>query len=259
MSYPNHISRERAVKGTRFNVQRLGRERNAHTESFFVGALASLRHCARVSLQEKLAVPLFGSLVMLVSACALRPMQTEAPRIYFLNPEISRNNPHSAAERRTAAVLLISQPRAQAGFDTEGMAYLLRPYEINYYAFSHWADTPARLLHRLLVENLDKSGLWSAVLQTPSAVPAHYRLDCDNVVLEQQFFSDPSRARLALRAQLVETQTQRIVASRYFEFFEAAESEDAYGGVQAANRAAAKLIMEMNGWLEKVYVYRNDK
>ncbi|MCE3242846.1 MAG: putative ABC-type transport system, auxiliary component [Deltaproteobacteria bacterium] len=56
------------------------------------------------------------------------------------------------------------------------MAYLLRPYEINYYAFSQWADAPARLLHRLLVENLDKSGVWSTVLQTPSAIPAQYRL-----------------------------------------------------------------------------------
>lgn len=221
------------------------------------GAVASLRPCSGHALREKIrcflsALPLCV-LVVFLNACALGPVQSSAPRTYFLNPEVSWHNPRPSRERTGAAVLLITQPRAQAGFDTGRMAYLLRPYEINYYAFSQWADAPARLLHRLLVENLDKSGVWSAVLQTPSAIPAQYRLDCDNVVLEQQFFSKPGRTRLALRAQLIETKTQRILASRYFEFFETAETDDAYGGVQAANQAAAKLITEMAHWLEKVF------
>jgi cholesterol transport system auxiliary component len=132
------------------------------------------------------------------------------------------------------------------------MAYLLRPYEVNYYAFNQWADTPARLLHRIMVENLDKSGQWSAVLQIPSALQAQYRLDCDNLILEQQFFSRPSRARLALRAQIIETKTQRILASRYFEYLEEAPTDNAYGGVLAANHAAAKLLSEMADWLDTV-------
>ena len=73
------------------------------------------------------------------------------------------------------------------------MAYLLRPYEVSYYGYNQWADTPARMLQRIMVENFEKTGEWNAVLQTPSAVPAQYRLDCDNLVLEQQFFSNPSR------------------------------------------------------------------
>jgi cholesterol transport system auxiliary component len=143
--------------------------------------------------------------------------ETTAPRSYFLNPEISWKNPHGSGERIGASVLLITQPKAQAGFDTARMAYLLRPYEVNHYAFNQWADTPARLLHQVLVENLDKTGSWRAVLQTAGAVPAQFRLDCDNLILEQQFFSNPSRIRLALRAQLIETKKQSILASRYFE------------------------------------------
>jgi cholesterol transport system auxiliary component len=192
------------------------------------------------------------ALVVLVSACALGPVETSAPRTYFLNPEMSWKNPLPGGMRSRAAILLITQPRAQAGFDTARMAYLLRPYEVNYYAFNQWADTPARLLHRIMVENLDKSGQWSAVLQIPSALQAQYRLDCDNLILEQQFFSRPSRARLALRAQIIETKSQRILASRYFEYLEDAPTDDAYGGVLAANHAAAKLITEMADWLETV-------
>jgi len=192
------------------------------------------------------------ALVLLFSACALGPVETSAPRTYFLNPEIAWKNPYGYGEHIGTSVLLITQPRAQAGFDTARMAYLLRPYEVNYYAFNQWADTPGRLLHRIMVENLDKTGLWSAVLQSPGAVPARYRLDCDNLVLEQQFFSSPSRVRLALRAQIVETKTQSVLGTRYFELFEAAPSDDPYGGVIAANHASAKLITEMAEWLDTV-------
>jgi cholesterol transport system auxiliary component len=190
------------------------------------------------------------ALVFFFSACALGPVETSAPRTYFLNPEISWKNPYGYGERIGASVLLITQPRAQAGFDIARMAYLLRPYEVNYYAFNQWADTPARMLQRIMVENLDKTGMWSAVLQSPGATPAQYRLDCDNLVLEQQFFAQPSRIRLALRAHLIDTRKQTILATRYFEVIELAVSDDAYGGVAAANQASAKLITEMAEWLE---------
>jgi cholesterol transport system auxiliary component len=190
------------------------------------------------------------TLFLLSSACVLGPSEIGAPRTYFLNPEISWQNPHGYGRRIGSAILLITQPKPQAGFDTARMAYLLRPYEVNYYAFNHWADTPARLLHRIMVENLDKTGLWRAVVQTPGSVPAQYRLDCDNLVLDQQFFARPSRVRLALRAQLVDLKTSALLASRYFELFEVAPSDDPYGGVLAANQAAEKLMMEMAVWLE---------
>lgn len=190
------------------------------------------------------------TLLLMITACSLGPTETTAPRSYFLKPEISWKNPQGSGARIGASVLLINQPKAQAGFDTPRMAYLLRPYEINYYAFNQWADTPARLLHQVLVENLDQTGLWSAVLQAPGALPAQFRLDCDNLILEQQFFANPSRIRLALRAQLIETKKQSILAIRYFELLEPAPSEDAYDDVLAANQATAKLLAQMAEWLD---------
>ena len=190
------------------------------------------------------------ALLLMIGACSLGPTETTAPRSYFLNPEISWKNPQGYGERMGNSVLLITQPKAQAGFDTARMAYLLRPYEVNYYAFNQWADTPARMVQQLLVEQLDKTGLWRAVLQTPGPVPAQYRLDCDNLILEQQFFSNPSRVRLSVRAQIIDTKRPALLATRYFEVIEVAPTEDAYGGVQAANQATAKLLTELSEWLD---------
>ena len=190
-------------------------------------------------------------LLMMVAACSLGPTSTTAPRTYFLKPEVSWKNPHAYGERIDRAVLLITPPKAQAGFETARMAYLLRPFEINYFGLNQWAETPARMVHQIMVENIDKTGLWSAVLPALGSVPAQYRLDCDNLILEQQFFTQPSRIRLALRAQLIETKKQSILASQYFELLEPAPSDDAYGGVLAANQATAKLLTQMVEWMDK--------
>jgi cholesterol transport system auxiliary component len=71
-------------------------------------------------------------------------------------------------------------------------------------------------------------------------------------LLEQQFFSTPSRVRLALRVQLIDLKQQRIIGTRDFEVFEDAPSDDAYGGVIATNRATAKLLEQLAAWVSTI-------
>jgi cholesterol transport system auxiliary component len=145
---------------------------------------------------------------------------------------------------------MVTLPKAQPGFDTPRMIYSLRPHEISYYASHRWADTPARMLMVPLLRTLEQSGLWRSVVQPPTAAPADYRLDCDNLLLEQQFSANSSRVRLALRARLIDVKLPAVMSSRDFELFEAAPTDDAYGGVIAANRAAAKLLEQIAAWLD---------
>lgn len=183
--------------------------------------------------------------------CSLGPAETTPARTYLLEPNLSGKTISADAARGDRATLLISAPRAQPGFDTPRMAYLLRPHELNYYAFNQWVDTPGRMMLKLLVEAMERSGLWRAVIQAPSPLRADYRLDCDNLVLEQQFFS-PSRVRLGLRAQLIDTKRQIVLGARNFEVLAPSPSEDAYGGVLAANEASAKLLDELTEWVARV-------
>ena len=197
-------------------------------------------------------LPWLFAFLALIGACALRPGETVAPRTFFLSPDLSWNNPRPSNGRNARAVLLITLPSAQPGFETQRMAYLLRPYEIQYYGYNQWADTPARMLHRVMVKGFDQSGLWAAVLETPGTVRADYRLASEDLVVEQQFFSNPSRIRLSLRARLIDLKAQKIIAARHFEIFETALSDDPYGGVIAANHAAGKLLTEIAEWLDNI-------
>ena len=185
--------------------------------------------------------------LLALAACSIGPSESRAPTTYLLDPQLTFKTPANPGWS-AAATLLVSPPRSQAGFDTARMAYLRRSHEVSYYAFNQWADTPARMLMGLLAQAMERTDLWRAVVQMPSPVRADYRLDSDSLALEQQFFSTPSRVRLALRIQLIDLKQQRIIGTRDFEVFEEAPSDDAYGGVIAANRATAKLLEQVATW-----------
>ncbi len=156
---------------------------------------------------------------------------------------------HAPAAGGGPGVVLVSVPQARAGVDTPRMAYLRRPYEVQYYANNQWADTPAKMLAPLLVQALERTGTWRAVVQMPHTVRGEYRVDSELLAAQQEFFQNPSLFRLTLRVQLVSLRDQRVLGTRGFEAIEHAPSENAYGAVLAANRALATLLDQVANWL----------
>jgi cholesterol transport system auxiliary component len=80
------------------------------------------------------------------------------------------------------------------------------------------------------------------VVQAPSAAAAELRLDSELVRLAQDFTVKPSRVRLTLRVELIDTAARRVLAARELDEVEPAASDDPYGGVAAANRALGRLL-----------------
>jgi cholesterol transport system auxiliary component len=177
--------------------------------------------------------------VALLAACtALQPPAVEQTSTYVLEAM-----PVTGAPRpRRDLVLEVSAPRARPGFDTPQMAYTQRANALEYFARNRWADTPARMLAPQIAQALEHSGGFRAVVQAPSLAAANLRLETELVRLQQEFGARPSRVRLTLRAQLIEADSRRVLASAEFDETEAAPSDDPYGGVIAANRALARLL-----------------
>lgn len=190
---------------------------------------------------------------LLAAACTLFPKSQPVRRhTYIVRPHLpgaaAPENPEPSRDP-APVTLLVDIPRARAGFDTPRMAYFTRPGEVSYYAYSDWADTPARMLAPLAVEALEKGGCCRAVVEMPNSAAGEVRLDIEDLALSQEFFTSPSRVRLSLRAVLVDLRTQRVLASRRFEAAEDAPSEDAAGGAAAADLASTGLLREISGWV----------
>jgi len=179
---------------------------------------------------------------MLLAGCGiLQTSQVENHRLYLLDssPSVKTDYP------KRHAVLAVSMPRARPGFDTPRMAYLRQPHELEYFAVNQWADAPSRMLGPLLVQTLDQTGNFKAIVLNPSVVSADLRLDTELVRLQQDFGTKPSRVRFTLRAQLIDVAGKRVIAARVFDETVNALQDDAYGGVIAANRAVQGVLIQL--------------
>lgn len=144
-----------------------------------------------------------------------------------------------------APVLMVARPRAGAGFDSPAMRYLEEPTQLDAFARNQWAAAPADMLEPLLVDAMESTGAFRAVVDGGSGLRAGFRLDTEVLRLQQEFFERPSRVRLELRATLVAAGSGEVLMARTFETTESAPGNDPASGVAAANRAVNRLLAQV--------------
>ena len=197
-----------------------------------------------------------GVALAALGACsALQPSAAPATTFYSLNntPQpasgVAKALPMPASTAASAPTLLVNRTHAAAGFDSPRIIYLREAHKLEYFAQSQWVEPPARMLGPLLTAAIEKTGAFRAVVLMPGAASGELRLDTDIIRLQHEFQTSPSQVRLTLRATLVNNKTRRVLAWQEFEALEPADSEDAYGGVLAANRAVQTVVDKLAGFL----------
>jgi cholesterol transport system auxiliary component len=195
--------------------------------------------------RRKAALCAGAALIGLLAGCGpLLPKPPQAPAQFALDDATPAATP-ATAPAATAPTLLVAAPRAAAGFETRNIVYVRQAHAIEAFAYSQWVDTPAQMLAPLIVNALERTGAFRAVLRAPTAASAELRLDTELIRLQHEFTEPPSRVRLTLRAVLVDTAARRVVAWREFDASVVSASEDPYGGVLAANEAVKQVLTEL--------------
>jgi cholesterol transport system auxiliary component len=194
------------------------------------------------------------ALALLGGCAGLLPKAPPAPMIYGLDvspvPALAAAGSATAPPARDGLTLVVSPPRAAAGFDTARMLYVRVPHRLEAFAFSEWVDAPAKMIAQPLVSELQRGTRWRAVVSAPSAAAGDWRLDIELLRLQQDFTVVPSQMRLSLRATLFDTTTRRVVAWQEFDESVPAPSEDAYGGVLAAQAALRSVLASLRRFCE---------
>jgi cholesterol transport system auxiliary component len=139
--------------------------------------------------------------------------------------------------------LQVMQPSAAPGYTSPAMAYRSSAHELRYFARQRWVDRPARLIEQALLDGLAAGG--ASLVSAGSGAQPDYRLLTDLVQLEQDFTGKPSRVRLVLRVQLVDVSARRLLGSDTLRLEQAAASDDAAGGVAAANALLERAVGEV--------------
>jgi len=183
-------------------------------------------------------------LALTLAGCALlAPPGAAPPSLFALAPQSESAPPRDVG----AWAIDVAPPGARPGFDGPRMAYVTRPYELNFFARHQWVDAPARMLAPLLADALERGGRFDA-MQSGERVASSLGLETEVVVLQQEFSAHPSQVRFTLRVRLVDLVKRSVLAGSTFEAVEAAASDDPYGGVVAANRAVARVLDQVAKW-----------
>lgn len=180
-------------------------------------------------------------LLLMCSSCSFfSPVKTEAEKNYVLYAI-----PCVKTAKSSHKTILVLPPESTSIFDTPDMAYSLSPCEIAFYAKNRWADTPANMLQPLIVESLQRTNCFHAVVGSSFTGLVHYALYTKIIKLEHDYWPCSSQVNVVVRFQIVDVAKNSILASKQFCILERAPQNNPKGGVIAANCAVAKILKMM--------------
>jgi cholesterol transport system auxiliary component len=181
-------------------------------------------------------------LAAVLAGCAFAPAGPLPAMSTALLDTLPAAMPRAPAGPHAIAVL---RPDARPLLDTTQMAFRARPHEVGAFALHRWAETPAEMLHPLLVRTLERSGRFAAVLVPPGAGAARFALRTELLELVQDFTVVPPVLRLALRVRVSEQASGRVLAVREIVRVQTMAQGTPAAGVQAANTALADALAEL--------------
>ncbi len=177
-------------------------------------------------------------LVLLLASCATQPRVER----YSIDFPIKTAAPHHLIP----STLIVERPIMLPGYDTSGMAYTTLPHRIDYFAKNRWVASPGAMLYPILVESLSRR--FESV--KGGGARGDMRLSTEIVMLRQEFSGKSSRIHLVMRETM---EVKGRSKTRVFETFEDCPENNPYGGVIAANHAAARLILEISDFCAASY------
>ena len=213
----------------------------------------ALRRPGRAPLDARrrllaLGLPL-GALALAGGCVTIGGGDAQSPSWYLL--EDGSGAPAAAAPGAPIGRVLLIAPVLASGFDQSNMlAYSRQPGTRAHYQFAGWTQRPAQRIGALVERRLAARGRFAAVAQTTAGVRGDMVL---NLTLEHLYHDvsvSPGRARVALRAELVDWHGRSLVARRGFEQGAPVAREDAAAAVDAINLAFAALLDEFSPWVE---------
>jgi cholesterol transport system auxiliary component len=194
-------------------------------------------------------VSIIFSIFMLAGCSFLSPVKTGNVNKYFIN-KVPCNVP---VKKSRPIVLLVPMPEVQRAYDTTLMAYSVRPYEISYYALNQWAESPGEMLQPLLVQTMEDTHHFKAVVTPPYNGRYDYILNTTILELLQDYTHCMPLFHLTVRVQIIKASTNRVIGTRQFSVIQPIPQRSPYAGVFAANHAAVCLLQQIAAFsLERI-------
>jgi cholesterol transport system auxiliary component len=184
---------------------------------------------------------MLAAMTMVLSSCSLFSPVPNPNTTYMLNT-LPHNIPVSHVRHGT---MMVAASDTVPVYNTVDMAYTTSPYQVAYFAKSTWAETPAQMLKPLMVQTLNKTHHYRVVTSTETAGQSDYVLHTQIVDFRQVFTLGSSAVHIMMSAQIVNTNSGHVIATKVFKVVVPAPQNSPYGGVVAANEATAEMLRQI--------------
>lgn len=147
------------------------------------------------------------------------------------------------------SALWVTAPEAAAGYQTEQMFYVTKPFEQAAFVKNSWTNPPGDMLYPLMVQSLQKTGFFYAVMSSVYSQGADYRLDTQLLSLQQNFLRKPSVIEFSAKVVLTRVADTKVIASKIISLYIPCPTDTPYGGVIAANKATQQFTAIMSDFV----------
>jgi cholesterol transport system auxiliary component len=192
----------------------------------------------------------FGGLALgalpLAGCGGLLPNSGPAPDLFTLTPK-STFRPDLP---NVAWQLVVEEPLATGGLDSNRIAIQPTPIELKYYAEARWSERAPRMVQSLMVESFENTRKIVAVGRQSVGLRSDYNLKSELREFQAEL-GDAGKVptvRVRLNLKLVRQPRQEIVASRSFEVKEPAKTGAIRDVVVAFDEALGRVMRRAVEW-----------
>jgi len=183
------------------------------------------------------------------SACLSLPGGNDQPPPDLYSLKAPTDFPNLESESKPWA-LVVGEPSAGSGLDTEKIAVRETPLRLRYYAGARWAEPAPQMVGKLMVGAFDNAARLAGVGESSVSLNPKYRLNTRLAEFEAVYpeGANVPEARVRLEATLTRELGQQVVGSKTFGASRQAASAAVADVVQAYDQALDAVLRDLVAW-----------
>jgi len=183
------------------------------------------------------------SLIAAITACTKAP----ALKVYTLQvPQVKVQS----SSRFKHKVIKVSYPQSLREQMSQKMNFSYSLNDRGTYQNSEWSNHMSKLLQGTIIDVLEHSKVFKAVVSNSSTLKENYKLESNIFAFEHRVRGTQSHAVISVQFTLINADTGKLVKSKRFSYREETSSIDAQGYAKATNVAIARLSKDLLNWLK---------
>lgn len=180
-----------------------------------------------------------------LGACSLDLGGGPPPDLYTLSPKST----FSAELPKVDWQLVVEEPSAAKGIDTDRIAIAPTPLEVKYFPSSRWADRAPRMIQALMIQSFENTKKIVSVGRQSLGLRSDFVLKTELREFQAEKNADGTTiVRVRLNVKLVRPSLGQIVTSQSFESVKPAASENVGDIVAAFDEAVGAVLKRSVAW-----------